>query len=351
VSASSKEDFDDLWNVDKPLLSLCQEFISSLEPDVQHFVVAATLSYDLLSPMYERVCSEITYTLSDNEEILSSDSSDDTRRRFEAAIANSGLKPDVFFQTIELAAIGYTRSHFDSARAAVVRTEPSVDALIPRAATVLPAVLQEFKQDFENALDSLKAGQMETMRLIEHNQRPAKAYEADIEAQLGASLYSRLGETTRLGLQMAEYLYHINSQEPNYFHGPVMQMALAYENELVVRVIWPFVRELQTAGEEVYDGQGVSREPLLSGGKVPGKCMMLGNLARYLRKDQFMRSRISVRGFDVDAIAKDAISIASVRNRAAHDATCERTVADDLRQRVLCRDSVFSRLHCMSNAK
>jgi hypothetical protein len=216
---------------------------------------------------------------------------------------------------------------------------------MPSEPAPLPHFIQEFKHDFENALDSLKAGQMETMRLIEHNQRPAAAYEADIEARIGAALYSRLEETTRRVLQVAEYLYHINSQEPNYSHGPVMQMAQAYQNELIVRIIYPFVSELQAAGEETYDGQGASRDSLLSGGKVSKRSMTLGNLAMYLRKDPYMRSKLSVLGFDVDAIAKDAISIASVRNRAAHDPVCERAAADDLRLRMLCRDSVFSRLH------
>jgi uncharacterized protein (UPF0212 family) len=334
------------WSAEEGVLSLCREFICSLKTDVQHYVVSAALSYDLFSLVYERIEREAQpnsgsgWTPTDHCDFF---------RRFQAAIANSEVRPHILFQTIELAAVGYTRSYIDNLQESHLTTafqmEPSRMALVPQEMTVLPNVLQEMKQDFDNALDSLKAGQMETIRLIEHNQRPAAAYESDIEARLGAFLYSRLGETTQKGLQVAEYLYHINSQEPNYFPGPVMQMALAYENELAVRIVWPFVSELQAAGEESYDGQGVSREPLLSGGKVPRSCMMLGNLARYLRKDPVMQSKISGLGFDADAIAKDAISIASLRNRAAHEPVCERAVADDLRQRMLCPDGIFSRLH------
>ena len=356
------------WGNGEPTLSNCREFMCSLDPDVQHFVASSALANDLLDPLYSRMYrqSQPYHGMPRDEEIdrrfqaaiakseLSPDVSyrqahEEIDRRFQAAIASSELRPDVFFRTIELAALGYTHSHFANSNKAhattVVQAGPPHSELAPREATALPNVLRELKQDFDNALDSLKAGQMETNRLIEHNQRPAAAYEPDIEARLGAFLYSRLGETTRRGLQVAEYLYHINSQEPNYFLGPVMQMALAYENELAVRVIWPFVNELQNAGQDAYDGQGVSREPLLSGGKVPGNCMMLGNLARYLRLDAFMRSKLSALGFDVDAITKDSISIAFVRNRAAHAPVCERAVADDLRHRMLCRDGVFSRLH------
>jgi hypothetical protein len=325
------------WSGEQSLLfhsaHRCTEFFRSLEPDVQHFVVIVTLCFSMLRSIFEKVQGALPPA--------------EEQQRVHTAIANSGLSPSAFVVTLELAAKAYCDSVKVPSTTSVL-TDGSPNLLAPQDRNLLQSFFEfkeELKQDFDNALDSLKAGQMETIRLIEHNQRPAAAYEADIVAQLGASLYLRLEETTRSGLQLSEYLYHINSQEPNYFQSPVMQLALAYENELTVRVIYPFVSELQSAGEETYDGHGVSREPLLIGGKVPGKCMMLGNLARYLRKDPLMRSKISARGFDVDAIAKDAISIASVRNRAAHEPVCERAVADDLRLRMLCRDSVFSRLH------
>jgi hypothetical protein len=49
---------------------------------------------------------------------------------------------------------------------------------------------------------------------------------------------------TRQQLKAAEFLYHINSQDPNFFDGPVMTMAKAYENELKVRVAFPLLSEL-----------------------------------------------------------------------------------------------------------
>ena len=58
----------------------------------------------------------------------------------------------------------------------------------------------------------MKAGQMELVRLIEQNRRPAVAYEPYITAQLGQPLYSRLHEKTQRAIQLSEYLYNINQE-------------------------------------------------------------------------------------------------------------------------------------------
>jgi hypothetical protein len=195
-----------------------------------------------------------------------------------------------------------------------------------------------------DSVDSLKAGQMEIMRLIEHTRRPAAAYEQHIAAQVGELLYSRLHQTTQRALQLVEYLQHING-EPDGFAPLAEGMAYAYINELTIRVIWPFVYELQAAGTQTYDAQGRSKEPLIRWGKVRKRSMTLGSLAWYLGNDPVMQGKVSERGFDPEAISKDAVWVNEIRNEAAHEWLKDRTLADKLRDRILRPDDILSRLH------
>lgn len=197
-----------------------------------------------------------------------------------------------------------------------------------------------------DSLDSLKSGQMEIIRLIEHDKRPAAAYERHIAAQLGELLYSRLHQTTQRALQLVEYLYNIN-REPDGFAPLAEGMAYAYINELTIRVIWPFVYELQAAGTQTYDAQGKSKEPLIRWGKVRKRSMTLGSLAWYLGNDPVMQSKVSERGFDPEAISKDAVWVNEIRNEAAHEWVKDRRLADKLRGRILRPDDILSRLHPM----
>lgn len=356
-------DFDP-W--DQAILSNCSEFICSLDPDVQQFTVAATLSYELFRPICERigwssprgrsheeVLAEAKEKLESPQREEDYPSIEDFQLQLRMAIATSGLQPDAMWETIELAAKAYTSDLRESLkdntatatpRADLLRSspQPSQEKIFVQAA--FEEWKLEFKREFENLQDSLKAGQMELVRLYEHNNRRAADYEPDVVGQLGDALYSKLQESTQRGLQVAEYLYHDRS-EPNYFHGAVMQMALAFENELVVRVVWPFVNGLLDAGVATYDAQGRSKFALILGGRFPKRSMTLGNVVWYLKEDPVMRSKVSALGFDTSAISKDAAWVSDARNKAAHELFCQRAVADDLRRRILCRDGILSRLH------
>jgi hypothetical protein len=102
---------------------------------------------------------------------------------------------------------------------------------------------------------------------------------------------------------------------------------------------------LLASGTRTYDAEGKSDVPLIRWGKEYKRGMTLGSWAWYLGNDLVMRSKVSERGFDAKAISKDADWVSTVRNTAAHDFACDRTLADELRRRILCRDGVLSRLH------
>jgi hypothetical protein len=231
----------DLWS--------CREFICSLELNLQRFVYAVSIAHDLLQPVRERVDSEYAET---GRPRVTVEASEDLQQRMQTAIANSQLDPAILFQTIDLSSI-----------ACIIPVEDWLKRLTTAAQTDLPqktltthetktiqGALQEWKRDFDNFEDSVKAGQMELVRLIERNSRSAAANEPYIVAQLGEPLYSRLHEKTRRAIQLAEYLYNIN-QEPDGFSLTAITMAQGYENELIVRIIGPFSnQQLTTAVAE-----------------------------------------------------------------------------------------------------
>ena len=73
--------------------------------------------------------------------------------------------------------------------------------------------------------------------------------------------------------------------------------------------------------------------------------LTLGSLGWYLREDPTTRGKVSALGFDVEAISKDVELVRALRNKPAHDFSCDRAVADELRRRILCPEGVLSRLH------
>jgi hypothetical protein len=323
----------------------CRDFISSLHPDVQQFVFAVACSDDLFVAVYESAQSEY-------EKRPGSDDKEDFAYYYDVLWARmhkaiAALHPGTLFSVIERASIAYSsdlEGWPKGAVSTVIQTGSARERQATQETKSLRGVMQEWKQDFDNLEDSLKAGQMELVRLIEHNRRPAVAYEPQIIAQLGDQLYSRLQQRTQRALQLVEYLYSIN-QEPDGFALFAVRMAQSYENELVIRVVWPFVDELRAADTRTYDAGGKAKEPLIRYGKISERGMTLGSLAWYLNKDPTMRGNVSGRGFDVGAISKDAEWVSGVRNKAAHDFACDRTLADELRRRILSHDGILSRLH------
>ena len=300
-------------------LSSCQEFLRSLEFDLQCFVHAVYRAHNLLS-------------------------------------ANSQLQSEELFNAIDRAAVADSILLGDALKGTGVTAQehPPQRALTTQETKAFQSVRQELRKDFDSvgdSLDSLKAGQMEIVRLFEQHRRPAAAYEPSIAAQLGAPLYSRLHQMTQRALQVVEYLYNVN-QEPDGFALAAVRMAQGYENELNVRVIGPVVVELLAGRVQTYNAQGESEMPLIRLGKPHKPGMNLGSWAWYLGNDPAMRLKVSGRGFDVAAIAEDARWVSKVRNKAAHDFACDRTLADELRRRILSRDGILSRLHpaAMANA-
>ncbi|MGA8149581.1 MAG: hypothetical protein WB952_01290 [Terriglobales bacterium] len=326
---------------EQEILSHSREFVSSLDSEVQHFVISATLCFELLRPMWEKVGLHPRFDPRTPEQILAElderlaraqagidieEPVTDLTENLRRAISESGLEPKVLWHIIESAA---SASGFD-------RALPGVERL-----------LHALRADFDNFADSMKAGQMEAIRLSERSSRKADNCEADVVAQIGQPLYSQLAEMTRQQLKAAEFLYHLNSQEPNYFDGPVITMAKAYENELKVRVAFPVLNKVMDSHPENY---GSDKTPLIKAREI-NKELTAGNIGWHLRNHPDFRERVRAHGFDATAISIDEGAVTRCRNRAAHKPICERAIADDLRRLILRPDGILSRLHPSPTAK
>jgi hypothetical protein len=162
--------------LEREILSQCRRFVASLEADVQKFVTASTFCFELLRPMWERVGlpargatpeeiaglppRERPYT---PEEIIAGIEATAKRRgaepavnleeRLKQAIADSGVEPKVLWETIDAAASAH-----------VVGRETDG----PERAWI-----KKFEENFDNFSDSMKATQMESIRLSERSIRKA----------------------------------------------------------------------------------------------------------------------------------------------------------------------------------
>lgn len=156
---------------EQEILSHSREFVSSLDSEVHHFVISATLCFELLRPMWERAGLHPRFDPRTPEQILAEvnemlararagikeepQEPKDLKESLRRAISESGLEPKVLWQIIESAA---SASVFD-------RATPGVERL-----------LQALRGDFDNFADSMKAGQMEAIRLSERSSRKADDY-------------------------------------------------------------------------------------------------------------------------------------------------------------------------------
>jgi hypothetical protein len=271
------------------------------------------------------------------------------RTRLADAIASSGYATDALFAALQSAASDYQRRFTDTFGTALSRnTAASAGDL---SGPVLPdrIALQELRSEMADSFDSLRAGQMELRRLIDINSRSAAAYEDEIELQLG-SVYPLLNAKTQQLLQQAEYQYRLLQPGSDFFHGPVIMLANAYENELLIRVIWPYLTRLLGQGTQTYDG-GSQKTFLILEGQIQSRNLILGSMSWHLQFDKSLRRWITESGFTfADVIWKDAQWLSRIRNTAAHESICSRAVADDVRHRIFRKDGILAHLHVTSGS-
>jgi hypothetical protein len=224
--------------------------------------------------------------------------------------------------------------------------EQRAGALKEGTANLFARQFEHVRKEQADGFDSLKAGQMEIIRLAEQNGRSALSFEPAIEAQIGP-LYRRLNDATKRQLQIAEYIYSINRSEPDFSHGSVMNIALAYENEVLRRLIWPFLESMRANGTQYYDGGSQdSKRVLMKSGVLNVRNVGLATFRWCLQNDpqlnDWVRREKSIHAQNVIA---DLSWIIKRRDAAAHELICRLSTADEVRNWALIQDGPFARLH------
>jgi hypothetical protein len=330
-------DADDPFNVESLEVSQsCSDFIRELPREVASFVFLARVSFELFSTLTLEARTELA-----ESHALSTAEGKEYIANASKMLERSGLNVWQLYTTVEIAAESLLKSYLEK--------NPSKSSITPKRQEEpgpgLDAVVKDLKLDLCDFGDSLKAGQMEVIRLLERKDLGTEQYEENVKQQLGSALYERLHERTQRGLKVSEYLYR-QVNVPECLFAAILAMSNAYENEILQRVFWPVIEQLFAAGIQTYDAAGRSDKPLIRDGKCCRANLNIGSLAWYLANDADLRERISERGFDTDAISQDARFVRKVRNPAAHDEpVADRAMADDLRRRMLAANGILGRLH------
>ena len=196
-------------------------FIQSLDQETREFVIANILADRLFFsvPLSEASSTpDQSKTLIDLEQLLlRADEWLDKDKRTEklkSKILMSAARPDVLYQMLEATARACAGESF--LQLGIQRSQPPD---VSPDWSLIQQSFEEFRRDFEDFGDSIKAGQSEILRQYDCNSRSAQSYEPYIIDQLGEGLYNRLGADTKRALQIAEYLRDKNREE-DAFQGP-----------------------------------------------------------------------------------------------------------------------------------
>jgi hypothetical protein len=322
-------------------LTTCSKVLCSFAPEVQQFVATSIMTEELLGNATFRC-----HRLSDKNKVIDGlDAIMNERAYAREAVERTGIPPLVFLTVVELAAKSYLTDMPSDTQSALAQRASASPALVAAMKRMMEEVLNTIADDG----DSLKAGQMEILRLIEHNRKRAVHYESYVRDCLGEDIYEQLAEATRRALCVGEYLLNL-IMEPGCYAAPALSFCEAYEKELTVRVFWPVIEAFRTSGIHTYDANGFGTRPLLLNGQVPQTTFTLGTLAWYLKNAADVRAHVSRLGLNVDVIAADAHSVSVIRNKAAHETAVPTSLVLDLKDKMLKADGMIRHLHISGNA-
>ncbi len=302
----------------------CFPLIASLPREMQHFVFRSSLIADL----------ENRRAPLDSERI---------RSEPENSLAGIPLRLDWFLDVANLAAEAaldrYLCEHHPQGKlAGLRRAHPSAPTPAEPAAGS-SVLLERIESMLADGIDSLKAGQMETLRQIDHITRQPEEYQAILEDLIGTTLFHRLDEETKRALCHAEHHYR-SSRRPDGVNPAILEYSRGVENELKV-LLGYLEASLKRGRSEFPPGD---RNPLLKRGKLNEK-LSLGDVVRFIRGERLVRQTLQKYGFKPEAIAAALAEVSEIRNRAAHpvrEKPCTSRDVERLRDLILRPNGVLS---------
>ena len=241
------------------------------------------------------------------------------------------------YQTVERAAPEFLRVYLDNQRRLLspegihaVPEEPEHKRLAE-----LTKMVARLAMDVSDMGDSLKAGQMETIRRLDQKTVLLVEIEHDLENYLSRELFSRLSPETRTFLCKGERLFRMGS-EIDDFDPSVQTFQRAYESEFRRSITAPLVKILVDRGHSNYTS--VDGKKLVSKGAF-GQ-LTLGQQLWFLQSDELVRSILTHFGFDVPRIDQAASALNATRRNAAHGRTCTYNEAVQVRDMLVGPNSI-----------
>lgn len=217
-------------------------------------------------------------------------------------------------------------------------TPTSLTAGLAKQLSAIPDRIRELAERIDDVGDSLKAGQMESIRLLERRTKRAVDFEPFLEQELGNDLYHRFSDSTQRDLQLAEY-YFANNPEPDDYSHTIRYFHRAYEKEFRRRVLKPLIRSLVDRGHVNFSSEGCDRPLLVN--RCINRSITLGQVLKYLERAPVVRDIVNGLGLTVDEIWQSGNAIQRARNDAEHGESCHREDAVRVRSMVLGENSIL----------
>ena len=192
--------------------------------------------------------------------------------------------------------------------------------------------------EWDDAVDSLKAGQMETLRLW--NKFSARAHDMgpQLEERLEA-LYSRVSEGARRALQLAEY-YYVHNQEPDDYTPAITYFHRAFEAEFRQSLLARLELRMRKARQIDY---GNNKAKLMVGGRLY-RNLTFGEALHFINKDPVLFEFVNELGFDAEQLCRRSSELNKARNDAIHGIRHTRADAEDVREILLGKPSILALL-------
>jgi hypothetical protein len=288
---------------------LCGSFIASLSREVQVFIFQAILAADIVNLFGEDQCP-----------------------------ANLSLP---IYRTVQYAAQEFLNRYLAEQKQRLLdgrTSELRDDAGQPRPSILLEKI-ERLSTDLEDNFDSLKAGQMEGLRLQKRNVFQHSEVEDDLINYIGKPLFGRLRSETQRHLVKAELSFRRHKEEQE-FRPSIFDFHRAYECEFRYRISVPLGQKLISGSSKDYP-LGECERKLVVDGKFNGR-ITLGEQLWFLLNDKLVRNIVSSMGFDVDAIHRSASRLVKARNDVAHDRSPLDKTAGEVRESMrVCLKMLF----------
>jgi hypothetical protein len=288
-------------------------FVASLSQEDQEFVAAATAASEVFSKPWGSM-EEARLSTINNEE--------DPYKRglllYEWAIQQSPISPASFRCVLELGAANIAKEYLRVAQLYAERNKRSQSVSVERSESpVERAAFDEFRSEVLQSLgdfaDSMKAGQMELIRLAEEKSSGPDPQIFLIQA-LGSELLSNLLVPAKHYLRASEVAYR-NPRTGHDEQFSTMMLVQAYEIEFDARITQPLLKRIVSEGHTDFPQQS---EIKLVQGRRPNHRVTAGQVLRLVADNQHLQGLLKERGLNPERVTSTGRPVVELRNRVMH---------------------------------